>query len=81
MKILHSASSKARIVKMPIDSAGTTMPAGTLLTMGVTANANMGALILSGAAGADAFGILAERLVGRAGLAAGEMYRAVHVAL
>lgn len=58
MKILHSQSSKSRIVRLPIDSGGTTMPAGTLLTMGVTAASNMGALILSGAAGADAFGIL-----------------------
>lgn len=58
MKILSQASSKSRLVRLPIDSGGTTMPAGTLLTMGVTAASNMGALILSGAAGADAFGIL-----------------------
>lgn len=58
MKILHPASSKSRIVRMPIDSAGTDLVAGALLTMGVTAASNMGALIISGAAGADAFGIL-----------------------
>ena len=58
MKIISNAAGKSTIVKLPIDSAGTTMPAGTLLTMGVTANANMGAFILSGAAALDAVGIL-----------------------
>lgn len=58
MKILHSASSKSRIIKMPIDSNGTDLAAGALLTMGVTAGSNMGALIISGAAAADAVGIL-----------------------
>lgn len=58
MKIIHSASSKSTIVKFPIDSNGTTLVAGALLTMGVTAGSNMGALIISGAAAADAVGVL-----------------------
>jgi hypothetical protein len=58
MKIVSNASGKSTIIKMPIDSNGTTLVAGALLTMGVTAASNMGALIVSGAAAADAVGIL-----------------------
>jgi hypothetical protein len=58
MKIIHSASGKSTIVKFPIDSNGTTLVSGALLTMGVTAGSNMGALIVSGAAAADAVAIL-----------------------
>jgi|CXWL01.1.fsa_nt_gi hypothetical protein len=58
MKIVSNASGKSTIVKFPIDSNGTTLVSGALLTMGVTAASNMGALIVSGAAAADAVGIL-----------------------
>lgn len=58
MKIVSNASGKSTIVKFPIDSNGTTLVSGALLTMGVTAGSNMGALIVSGAAAADAVGIL-----------------------
>lgn len=58
MQIIHNASGKSTIVKMPLDGAGSDIVAGALLTMGVTAGTNMGALIISGAAAADAVGIL-----------------------
>lgn len=58
MKIVHNAAGKSTIIKMPIDSNGTTMPAGSLVTIGITAGSNMGAAIVSGAAAADALGIL-----------------------
>ena len=58
MKIVHSAAGKSRIVKVALDGAGSDIVAGALLTMGVTASTNMGAFIISGAAAADAFGIL-----------------------
>ena len=58
MKILHPASSKSRIVKVPLDGNGSDLVKGALVTMGVTAGSNMGAFIISGAAAADAFGIL-----------------------
>lgn len=61
MKILHPASSKSRIVKVAIDSGGTDIVKGALLTMGVTAASNMGAFIISGAAAADAFGIILQQ--------------------
>ncbi len=58
MKIISNASGKSTIVKVAIDSNGTTLKSGALLTMGVTAASNMGAFIVSGAAAADAVGIL-----------------------
>ena len=58
MKILHSHAAKSTIIRVPIDSAGTTLKSGALLTMGVTAASNMGAFIVSGAAAADAVAIL-----------------------
>jgi hypothetical protein len=58
MKILHPASSKSRIIKVPLDGNGSDIVKGALLTMGVTAASNMGAFIISGAAAADAVGIL-----------------------
>ncbi len=61
MKILSPASSKSRIVKVAIDSNGTDLVKGALLTQGVTAGSNMGAFIISGAAAADAFGILLQQ--------------------
>lgn len=61
MKILSPASSKSRIVKVAIDSNGTTLVKGALVTMGVTAGSNMGAFIISGAAAADAFGIILQQ--------------------
>jgi len=58
MKIVQSASGKSTIVKVPIDGAGSDIPAGALITMGVTADTDLGAFIISGAAAADAVGIL-----------------------
>lgn len=58
MKIVQSASSKSRIVKLAIDSNGTAIAAGALITMGVSAGSNMGAFIISGAAAADAVGVI-----------------------
>lgn len=61
MHIISAGSSKARIIKVAIDGNGTDINAGALLTMGVTAASNMGAFIISGAAGADAVGILLNK--------------------
>lgn len=60
MKILHPASSKSRIVSVPLDGNGSDIVKGALVTMGVTAGSNMGAFIISGAAAADAFGVLLQ---------------------
>lgn len=60
MKILHSASSKARIVKVALDGAGSDIVKGALLTQGITDPDNQGIFIISGAAAADAFGILLQ---------------------
>lgn len=58
MKIISNAAGKSTLIKVAIDSNGTTLKSGALLTMGVTAASNMGAFIISGAAAADAVGIL-----------------------
>lgn len=58
MKILSPQSSKSRIVKVAIDGNGSAITAGALLTQGVTDGQDFGAFIISGAAAADAFGIL-----------------------
>lgn len=60
MKILHPASSKSRIVSVAVDGNGTALEKGALVTMGVTDGQDMGAFIISGAAAADAFGILLQ---------------------
>lgn len=60
MKILHSASSKSRIVSVALDGDSSDIVKGALVTMGVTAASDMGAFIISGAAAADAFGILLQ---------------------
>ncbi len=60
MKILHPASSKSRIVKVALDGAGSDIVAGALLTPGITDPDNQGCFIVSGAAAADAFGILLQ---------------------
>lgn len=61
MKIISNASGKSTIVKLPIDSNGTDIVKGALLTMGVTAASNMGAFIISGAAALDAVGIILQQ--------------------
>lgn len=60
MHIIHPASGKSRIVKVALDGGGSDIVKGALLTMGVTAANDLGAFIISGAAGADAFGILLQ---------------------
>lgn len=60
MKIISPASSKSRIVKVALDGAGSDIVKGALLTQGLTAASNMGAFIISGAAAANAFGILLQ---------------------
>lgn len=61
MQIISSHSGKSRIVRVPVDGNGSDIQAGALVTMGVTAASNMGAFIVSGAAAADAFGILLKK--------------------
>lgn len=58
MIILSHASGKSTIVKVAVDGGGTDLVAGALMTQGVTAANDLGAFIISGAAAADAFGIL-----------------------
>ena len=60
MKIISSQSSKSRIVKVALDGNGSDIVQGALLTQGLTAASNMGAFIISGAAAANAFGILLQ---------------------
>lgn len=56
MKIRHQGP--ARIEKFPIDAASTAIVAGALMTIGITAETDKGCAIISGAAAADAMGVM-----------------------